>query len=267
MSARSHAPSASSSELWSFLWGKRRSRRHGVSLGTTLASGGRSAACEALDLSLHGALLRVPSSELAGGPGADDSSSLAAIENLLGNGFDLEFPTHVRVYARMVRIAWRPGDDEAVYVGCEFVEPLDDQAIERLGLASHHCPPEVGVTTPPAPMMSYVPDPKRPLTLSVLDTSGLPLFTGPLVGIEGSALATEFTSIDPTALVARLSGQAHAISVGYPGAKPWTSQAYLLAVRLLDGQHDGVEVVLSATKSPSHALLRCMRHRGAARSA
>jgi hypothetical protein len=261
MSARGPVPSTTPSELWSFLWGKRRSRRHEVALTTTLAHEGRAATCEALDLSLHGAMLRVPTSELASAPGAEADSSLGAIESLLGNGFDLGFQGGVEVYARMVRIAWRPGDDDAVYVGCEFVEPLSEATIARLGLASHHCPPEIGVSTPPAELMSYGPDPKRPLTLSVLGNADRPLFSGPLLGVEAAALATQLTDVDPTALVARLSGAAHGISVGYPGAKPWTSLAYLLAVRLLDGQTDGVEVVLSSTRAPSQALLRCMRRR------
>lgn len=233
-------------------------------MGARLVSPGGAPAGQALDLSRHGAMLRLASADLAALYVAPEPSETAGmgmldISRLLGDGFDVEFVAGFRVRARLVRISWRPGDEDGVYLGCEFLDPLDSAALARLGLSEEHCPPEVGVTTPPAALMSHVPDPLWPLFLSVLDSAGRPLYSGPLVGLQESALATRLAPVDPTSLVARLSGKAHTVSIVPRHGRTWTSPAYLLAVRLLEGRSDGVEVVLTATTKPNRAVVRSMQ--------
>jgi hypothetical protein len=219
------------------------------------------ASAEVRDLSRHGALLRVANLELAGLDPQADGAGLFAAGNLLGDGFDLDFVVGVRATARLVRISWRPGDEEYVYVGCEFEQALEATALARLGLSRRLCLPETGVGTPPAALMSYVADPERTLSLAIFDTGREAIYAGPLVGLQGSSLATHLAPADPTAVVARLSGQAHTVAIAPRGAKPWTSQAHLLAVRLLDGRTDAVEVVLTVSPPPNRSIVRRMRPR------
>lgn len=247
--------------LWSFLWGKRRSRRHAVSLPARLLGAQAVPTAQALDLSRHGALLRVAVSDLAALDGLAGSSALFAAGNVFGDGFVLQFSGGVRAHGRLVRVSWRPGDDAAVYLGCEFVEPLDAIDLARLGLSRRQCSPETGVGTPPATLMSHVADPDCALSLTVLDPGGLPIYVGRLVGIQGCALAIHLMPADPTSVVARLSRKAHTVLVAPRGAKAWTSEAYLLAVRLLDGRADAVEVVFKATAPPNRSIVRRMRPR------
>ena len=258
------ADTGAADALWSFLWGKRRSRRHSVSLGARLKGPHGETRVAAVDLSRHGTLLRVGESELAALDPVGGQPGLLAASQVLGEGFDLEFAVGVRLGARLVRLCWRQGDTDHVYLGCEFHGPLEAAALARLGLSRRLCLPETGVGTPPGTLMAYVSDPARPLELAVLDGERAPLFAGPLVGLQGTALAVHLAPADPTHVVARLSGRPHTIRVEPRGSTPWTSSAYLLAVRLLDGRTDAVEIVLASTKPPPRPLVRRMRPRAAA---
>lgn len=260
MDGSSPSPLAAQDALWSFLWGKRRSRRQPVALPVRLAREGWTSVGETHDVSLHGAMVRVGRSALSPGDDADGGGDLSTVGAWLGEGFDLEFSSGLRTSARLVRMAWRPGDGSGVYLGCEFLDPLSAVTLVHLGLSRRDCPPEVGAATPPAECMAYVAHPRRTLTLKVHDGERVVL-SGPVVGAQDAAVAVQLTDVDPTAVVARLGGRPNAVSVEVPGDGTWSSRAYLVAVRLLEARADAVEVVLTANPVPSRALKRSMRRR------
>jgi hypothetical protein len=252
--------------LWSFLWGKRRSRRHPVELAVRLLAPHCAARARTADLSRHGALIRARTSDLTEA-GAAAGADLADVGARLGEGFTLRFEAGVKAAAKLVRMAWRPQDPDDVYLGCDFDLPLDAEALARLGVSARDCPPEVGTTTPPAAQMAHVEDPRRPLTLRVLDDADAPLLAGPLAALEGHAIALRLVDVDPTAVVARLGGRANRLAVDLPSGAVWSSRAYLVAVRLVDGRGDAVEVVLTASPPPSRELLRCLCRRACVEAA
>ena len=266
------ARAGASDALWSFLWGKRRSRRQVIELEAQLRGTHGTTTARTVDVSRHGALLQVAEADLAALHVAGGHEGLLAASDALGEGFELVFAAGVAVAARLVRLYWRPGDTTHVFLGCEFDRPMERAVLGRLGLSHRLCLPETGVGTPPAEQMEHVADPRRPLALTVLDEREQPMYAGPLVGLEGSAIATHLAPADPTSVVARLSGRPHTVCIVPPGCGSWASPAYLLAVRLLDGRDDAVEVVLTATVKPPRAVVRAMRRRratpsrGAARS-
>ena len=66
------APEVEPKPFWSFLWGKRRSRRHPLVLPARLEGPVLSSDVETVDLSRHGILLSLPTKALAPlGPGAE----------------------------------------------------------------------------------------------------------------------------------------------------------------------------------------------------
>jgi hypothetical protein len=262
----SYPAAGPSDALWSFLWGKRRSRRHPIDLAVRLLAPDCAARARTADLSRHGVLLRARTSDLTD-VGAATGADLADVGARLGEGFTLRFEAGVKAAAKLVRMAWRPQDPDDVYLGCDFDAPLDAEALDRLGVSARDCSPEVGTTTPPAEQMAHVLDPRRPLTLRVLDDAGAPVLAGPLAALEGHAVALHLANVDPTAVVARLGGRANRLAVTLPSGAAWSSRAYLVAVRLLDGRADAVEVVLTASPPPSRELLRCLRRRACAEAA
>lgn len=260
MDGSSPSPLAAEDALWSFLWGKRRSRRQAVTLPVRLAREGWSSVGETHDVSLHGAMVRVGRAALGAGDDPEAEGDLSTVGAWLGEGFDLEFASGLRTSARLVRMAWRPGDGRGVYLGCEFLDPLSAVTLAHLGLSRRDCPSEVGAATPPAARMAYVAHPKRTLTLHVHEGERVVL-SGPVVGAQDAAVAVHLTDVDPTAVVARLGGRANPVRVEVPGDGTWRSRAYLVAVRLLEARADAVEVVLSASPVPSRALKRSLRRR------
>jgi hypothetical protein len=181
---------------------------------------------------------------------------------VLGGLYAVRFPgCDLSLRARLVRLVWRPGGAPGLYLGCEFLEPLDERRLTRLGVSIRSFPPETGVDTPSASGMRFRADPSRPLTLAVLSADGRPAEQGSLLGVHGPALATRFAPADPTDVVTRLSRKAHRISVAGPEGPLWEAEAYLLAVRTLEDRPDGVEVVFSASSAPGASVTNRMGRR------
>jgi hypothetical protein len=258
------AQPASADSLWSFLWGKRHSRRHRVALRAALHCAGGTFWTTTADLSAGGALLRLDAAEVARTlPGS--SGALAGLHEIFSEPFTARFSgRHVAVGARLVRVAWRPDDAGSFYLGCRFDAPLHVGQLRRLGLSPRGCGPESGIHALPSRLMPLQPDRTRRLVLEIRaqGTTGPPAYAGPVAGMNGSALAVSIRGADPTEVVAHLSGESFAIRVVQDGEPVWSDTAYILAVRLLEDGAPGVELVVLANGEPDARILRCFRPRG-----
>jgi hypothetical protein len=254
-------PGPRSDSLWAFLWGKRRHRRHPISLGAEIRGLTVPIAVTTMDLSTGGVLLCVPLRRLENALDSE-SNFLMGLHAALGTGFDIRFSeAGIGVEARLVRIAWPPRDSENLYLGCEFARPLSARALRTLGISEADCVPESGIQACRGDQMRYGVHPSRPLALAVRVGDGAATVSGDLVGVQDAALAATLGPADPTELVARLSRQQLEAAVLYREESIWSGRAHLLAVRLLDDLTDGVEVVLLASSAPDASVTRRMKRR------
>jgi hypothetical protein len=251
---------------WSFLWGKRRFRRHRVALKVEVHARIRFWA-EVVDVSAGGVLLRAPAESFAEAGGK--KGGFAFVAEALADPFVVRFSgKHVHGRARLVRVAWQPDGTHCYYFGCRFEQPLNSMKLRRLGLSPRECGPESGIYALPADRMPHQANEHAPLSMEIRDPEGDEdaVYRGLLLGANGRALATDLPPGDPTEFLARLGGRALEVSVTAPnGNVLWTERAYLLSIRMLDPPTMGISIIVLAVEAPPAAVVRRLVARGSAR--
>jgi hypothetical protein len=232
---------------WTFLWGKRRWRRHAVALRAEIRANGASLPAVVADASAGGALVSVSEQAVLRALGKPERGVLGGLPELLGRGFGIRISSRrVTTTATLVRVTWRQDDPGRLYLGCRFDRPLQARELRRLGLSAAVCGPERGQQARPSSEMALHAPADRPVLLEIRDESRL-LLAGPLLAAEGRSVATELSPGDPTEAAARLGRHTLRIVARANDQVLWTDQAYLLAIRAAATAPQAVEIVLLAS--------------------
>ena len=240
--------------LWTFLYGRRQHRRHGVSCEAVLHGPVHPLACHIVDVSGGGMLIHVARSALSA---AASGVRGGLVERNFGQAFRLELlEADIAVEAALARLAWRPGDDDHIYAGCRFPRTLDDRTLQRLGIEPELGPDE-STGRPAATCMPLRADDGSPFTV-VLHEAGedqrVALYTGPLIAAGRNTLAAKFEDAGLDAVATAIDARNLVIAV-HQGLDPmWTVRVQPMAVRPLPEPERGVEVVLLADSSPASLL-------------
>jgi hypothetical protein len=264
--------SGSEKPAWSFLWGKRRSKRHTASLDVRVWSRNASVTARTVDLSALGALIEISDGDLCRLAGQPPGSVLAAMDRIFGAPFLLEFRRRrVNVEAKPVRITLSPDGVGVLFLGCQFRESLGRARLRRLGLDPEQCGSESGAYAQTGDEMSLRADPDRPVTLSISPVADgkepAPLYVGTLAAASDRSVACALPDFEPSEVVRRLRGHPLVLRASVDGTRLWMETAYVLAVRRLR-RPVGLEVVFLADAPPASEVLAYLGPRtGSSRAA
>lgn len=257
--------------LRTFLSGKRRHKRHQVSLAIEVSGRRTQFPGRCLDVSLGGALIAIPEYHLDRAIGARSDGYLAVLDRELNDGFDVSFLHNgVVVEARLIRLSLGAGQGSMLKIGCEFVQPLTSAQLAQLGVdavLADGVPAAVETAwldAAPATKMPLEPKAGRHAAVLLFDESPTvcgPSFSGEIVAMGHRTLAVRIDGVDPQQVSARLGTEAFRFHVIADGGVVWQSHATIVAARYLDRPDGGAEIALLIDTAPNRRTRRLFRRR------
>lgn len=255
--------------LRAFLSGKRKHKRHEVSLPIEIMGSRHAFSGRCIDVSDGGALLAVPEVSLDHAAQEGDEDYLTVLQRELQDGFDISF-VHNGVVAEgeLVRLSMPTGKEGLLYLGCRFRGDLSPHQRTKLGVD----PVGTAGGAVEAPWLEAAPverlpleaKPGRPTTVLIYDGSAAmagPRFAAQALGLGDRALAVRIDGADPSDVTSCLGTEGFEVHVVAGGKTVWTTEATLVAARYLDAPDGGVDVVMLSAKAPVRAARRLFRKR------
>jgi len=241
--------------LWTFLYGRRRHRRHDVDHAAVLHGPAGPLDARLVDVSSGGMLLCLERADLR--TGGTPSHPTGLVDRNIGAWFRVDLPgSGLSLEASLARLAWRPGDDEHVYLGCRFPRTLDDDSLKRLGIEPETGTGETPGRSPSACLPLRAGD-GQPFTVELYaigEDLRVPLLQGALTGAGEQTLVAHARDAGLDESVSRLDGLTLVVEVRKGLESLWTVRARPLAVRPVAPPDRGIEVVVLADSSPATLL-------------
>ena len=241
--------------------GKRASPRHAVSLAARVKAVHGAFEGRLLDLSIDGARVAIPVTELGGTAGEPlgPAEQFGLLERHFRDAFDIHVPScGVAMEAQVVRLVVTAEDQDSVELGCRFVQSLTDHQQKQLGLPTHVEPLPAWGESLLLHDVRWAADPARPVGGLIVDgsegTSG-PRFLGAVSAIGRRAVLVQIAGLHPEEAVSELAGPGLRVrlvrgttALGELACEPVTA-------RYLDTPRPSVELLLAL----SDALPRAVR--------
>ncbi|MDJ0973126.1 MAG: PilZ domain-containing protein [Planctomycetota bacterium] len=257
--------------LRTFLSGKRRHKRHPVSLAIEVSGRRHQFPGRCLDVSVGGALIAIPEYHLDRAIGASTDGYLSVLDRELNDGFDVSFLHNgVVVEARLIRLSMGAGQGSMLKIGCEFVEPLTGHQLAQLGveaMLADGAPAAVEAAwqeAAPAKRLPFEPKPGMHAAVLLFDESPTvcgPRFSGHIVAMGARTLGVRIDGVDPQQVTSRLGTEAFRFHVVASGGAIWEASATVVAARYLDRPDGGAEIALLADTTPNRKTKRLFRKR------
>lgn len=217
------------------------------------------------DISVDGALVRIPIEEIAGAPSGPlgPAEQFALLERHFRDSFDLCFLScDVIVEAQVVRLLVSSEDDDLrspeLALGCRFVSPLTSVQQSALSVFGE-CPGlEAWGEAAAQHDLRWAADPARPVTAFLLDSGDKlvgPPFVGRVRSLGRSALTVRLRGATRTDARVQLGDGPIPLRVLRGARELLQVEATLVTARYSDQPSPGVEVLL-ATDAPIPRAVR-----------
>lgn len=216
------------------------------------------------DLSMDGALVRVPISTISDsdeplGP----AEQFALLERHFRDSFDLQFTgSDVVVEAQVVRLLVTADDDGELALGCSFVQPLSEGQQRTLGLLDEDGGlPGWGEATLQHELR-WSADPARPTAAFLLDeTAGVagPLFVGPVTALGRSTLLVRLRGSSREEVQLHLGDGPVELRVMRGSKALFVTPVELVTTRYSDTPPPGVDVLLACADPVPRAVRKHFR--------
>jgi len=231
--------------------GKRASPRHAVRIAAVVKAARGEFEAQLMDLSLDGALVRIPIEELGGVPGEPlgPAEQFGLLEGYFRDSFDVHVPScGVVVEAQVVRLVVTTDQDDEVELGCRFVHPLSEGQQVKLGMHADDAELMGWGEATLLHDIRWVADAARPVSSLLVDESEDacgPLFVGPVTAIGKRAILVRLWGLEPEAAVEALAGPGMRARVMRGTTTLYESPCEPVSARYIDTPRPGVEVLLA----------------------
>ncbi len=255
--------------LEALIAGKRRVPRTQVQLPVRVKGVHGEFEGEVHDISMDGALVRLPISGLTGSPDTPlgPAEQFALLERHFRDSFDLRFLScEVIVEAQVVRLlVGTPeeiSDEPQLALGCRFVSPLTVRQQEDLGLFGTGPGLEAWGEATARHAMRHASDPARPVMAFLFDghegTVG-PRFVGLVRAIGRTALTVRIHGVSREEVRDLMSGGQVPTRVLRGARELFDADLEFVTARYCDRPSPGVEVLLAAKSALPRSVRRNFR--------
>ena len=213
-----------------------------------------------VDISEGGVLMRMDRAALMKAIKGEVGNLIEWMHEEFDGGFDLVFPSHgVVVETTMLRLGTRSGEEDGLFLGCSFANPLTPEQQRRLGMTN-----EVSIERAPTRLhdvlegLSLLTRPGVYLQVLLFTddggTTAGPRYIGHVRGLGERMFAADLPARSDGDVHARLGDHPLTMRFVHGGQTIWSVRAQLVAAEFKDRDGGMVAVGLLSEKNPPRFL-------------